>query len=801
MKNSTTPNTTNTSTTTTNKSGFSLIAAVVLATDHFNRRDISVVPELADLLNECTVFFSPDIQFVDTKSGGHYAATQAVQFITTPNFEIPCAIAGPQKEIPALEISVLATAMEIPLVAFGGYNSRLVTETYHPFSSRTSSGGTALVQATASYLQYWDRTDFIAVLYPLSDIGLQLNAALGLQLDSLQKRSQSFQYISDLITFPELVIDPAIRVASMSGFRTIVWIIDDPTAQVIQAFADAAQKYGMNNGEFLWILMGELGQLFMQLDPKLLDASVLKLLSGSAFVTGIEDFVANPTTDPFLASWRQQNNSFVDKVNNATPFMESEFGYFFGNDDFFQLYDPEIGSAFLYDSVMSIGIGACLGKNSSTLNASISSADHLRGIRATTFQGASGRVRFEGTTAESGGRNASGLTFGSFNLIQWEKNGSSSFFRLTDVAHGLRDDGNASWLAVVPFIFADGRSEPPGLLRATPEQNYLSQSSRMLGFSLLSIGYAFGLSMLTWVFVYRKHKVLKAAQPELLGVLVVSTMFGLSAIIPLSFTEGNGVSVETLSRLCTSVPWFLTIGHIGCYMSLFTKLLRIHKVLQFKKRKVKLSHVLWPTFVMLFSILLVLTLFTAIEGFYWRRVEIDVTTGESYGSCAAQNSVPYLIPGLFLVLAPTALTIYIAWKTKDIDSAYSESSWIFTAILSQLQIVLLSVPVLIILGGQSSNPRYIGQALLIFSYFNSLLFLVMFPKIFAWFKSLNPELQKTHKRGSASGRIRITGVKMESSIPVAKVKDTKLICVIEDSHPSIIGYKCEATQETGLDSI
>ena len=246
--------------------------------------------------------------------------------------------------------------MEIPLVAFGGYNSRLVTETYHPFSSRTSSGGTALVQATASYLQYWDRTDFIAVLYPLSDIGLQLNAALGLQLDSLQKRSQSFQYISDLITFPELVIDPAIRVASMSGFRTIVWIIDDPTAQVIQAFADAAQKYGMNNGEFLWILMGELGQLFMQLDPKLLDASVLKLLSGSAFVTGIEDFVANPTTDPFLASWRQQNNSFVDKVNNATPFMESEFGYFFGNDDFFQLYDPEIGSAFLYDSVMSIGM-------------------------------------------------------------------------------------------------------------------------------------------------------------------------------------------------------------------------------------------------------------------------------------------------------------------------------------------------------------------------------------------------------------------------------------------------------------
>jgi len=66
-----------------------------------------------------------------------------------------------------------------------------------------------------------------------------------------------------------------------------------------------------------------------------------------------------------------------------------------------------------------------------------------------------------------------------------------------------------------------------------------------------------------------------------------------------------------------------------------------------------------------------------------------------------------------ILLAATVLTGWMAWKTKDIDAKFSESSWIFITIVLQFQVLVVGSPILIILEQQSAEATYVGRVLLI----------------------------------------------------------------------------------------
>jgi hypothetical protein len=89
---------------------------------------------------------------------------------------------------------------------------------------------------------------------------------------------------------------------------------------------------------------------------------------------------------------------------------------------------------------------------------------------------------------------------------------------------------------------------------------------------------------------------------------------------------------------------------------------------------------------MLFASNVILTAWTIISPFQWVREEVDVITGESFGQCIGDSVWAWFAPILVLMLIPTILTFAMAWKTKDVDDAYSETWWIFALIFVQLQV-------------------------------------------------------------------------------------------------------------------
>jgi hypothetical protein len=565
---------------------------------------------------------------------------------------------------------------------------------------------------------------------------------------------------------------------------------EDPTSE-IPLLAEAAVEVGLTNGEYLFIWFGDFDPFYGSQN-----STIREFLKGSIFMT---PFVGHHLgwSDPFYVAWKRQGKMEVDRLNDANPILPGEPGYFFTEDNYFTKADPEWGSAFLYDAIMATGMGACLAMETDadeTGNVAVDS--FVRGIRSTHFTGATGVISFCDPEFCSllGARNYNGAVWGFLNnyppgvnmtecicegeicecqeapwrpadIFYFPEVTTDFIFRNQSLLYDLipRPDLGPSYpndtgyfLQVFGTVYADGRSVPPDLLRDEPQQNYLSKGVQIFGFILLGIAWLTAIVSAIWVYTYRKHRIVQAAQPYFLYMISLGASVSVSAILTISFDESNGFTEEQLSRACMATPWLACLGHIITYGALFSKLWRVNQVLQFVRRKVDIAHVAWPSAILAAMTLLVLGLWTGLDPLRWNRHEINIITGESIGECSSEHIAAFIAPLVVIVMIPTLLTFYMAWKTKDVDDAFSESRWIFTMVLIQMEVLLFAGPLIPMLRDVSTDGRYIGYALLIWVFPMSTLGLIIGPKVYAVYRKVG---QSTTTRGAVglSGHVRVSG--------------------------------------------
>jgi len=270
------------------------------------------------------------------------------------------------------------------------------------------------------------------------------------------------------------------------------------------------------------------------------------------------------------------------------------------------------------------------------------------------------------------------------------------------------------------------------------------------------------IATIVWVYIRRKHRVLAGAQPEFLYVLALGSMVSASTILTLSFDESQGWSTKSLDRACQASTWLVTMGVIITYGALFAKLWRVNKVLQFKKRKITIRQVAWPMLVLVVCAVIVLSVWTAVDGLKWTR-EILNDTGESIGKCDGDNVGVYIGIIAALMLIPTILTGLMAYKTKDVSDHYSEARWIWILFLVQLEVFLVAVPTVILLRDISTNGRYLGLTFIFWIFPMSTLSLIMVPKVSAYRKAISGRTEIGSLQRGASCGVRVSGVSAENS--------------------------------------
>lgn len=266
----------------------------------------------------------------------------------------------------------------------------------------------------------------------------------------------------------------------------------------------------------------------------------------------------------------------------------------------------------------------------------------------------------------------------------------------------------------------------------------------------LSILFSFVTACL--VFWHQDKQIIKGAQPFFLYILLLGTVIIAFSIFPISFDEGGGWNNSQLDSACVLFPWLLSLGYITIYCALFMKLWRINKLLQSRCRIVEAQQVLWPCLLLVLAAVVVLSVWTATDSFTWERDEINKETGESYGRCRSEHDVVYMSCLSAVCAISTSLSAYMAWKTKDVDERYSESSWMFYTIVLQMQVLIVGIPILIILNDESANATYLGRMLLIVTIPMSTILLMFGPKIATLWLTRN-NVKNSNERAAVSANI------------------------------------------------
>lgn len=757
--------------------GFVFMAAALMAMEHFNQRNASVVPELADL-GDCSFQFDINASRMFDSGSAHLASQSLYEAGS-----IPCAMAGPYHDVPALDLSVLAQVTKVPLVIQRAFNMRSTLEMFSPFSSQVYPNNEVVAERLIDFLHTKGRTNYISILYPYTDGGLQWKDTLNFFFQAFGMESFS-QVIYN--SNPEQVRHQQQAVATTvtnnlatlkkRGFRTIVVPLENPLENLPQ-IADVAEALGMNNGDYFWVWLGDFSATHLNSD----NSNITKLVYGSAWLFAIESMYLLGAADPFCMALANQGSDFVERVNAVNPIAPGNPGYYYAQPDFFTKISSSLldhhGAGFMYDAVMSIGVGACSMESTTTENASLG-LNLLQGIRQSEFTGASGKVRFKGSGPMPGGRDGSSALFGALNIVPGstmkDSNGVTRFSDIFQPELG-------TWIQTDNFTFAGGSMVPPELLRDPPQQNYLPNSLRIVGFTLMGIVVASAIATSIWVFLKRDHQVLRAAQPSFLYGLCFGSIVFASAIVPLSFDESYGWTEQQLSAGCISIPWLVGFGHIITYSALFAKLWRVNKVLQFKKRKIEVRHVVWPAAILVLAAFVDLGLWTGLDPPEWVRVEIDPTTGESIGFCDSAYLLAFAAPLAILMLIPTVLTGVMAWKTKDVDEAYTETWWIFALILVQVELAVVGAPVVAILRTVSTSGKYIGFVAILWAFPMSTLLLIMLPKMVASVRAARGVV-KGRTRGSRES-VRVSGISMNSCVQKRTQHVSSMVSNESSSHP------------------
>lgn len=303
--------------------------------------------------------------------------------------------------------------------------------------------------------------------------------------------------------------------------------------------------------------------------------------------------------------------------------------------------------------------------------------------------------------------------------------------------------------------------------RETSDSHFISVGMFIVGISLSVIGQLITLLTGFWVFFKREDKRVRASQPEFLYLLCFGAFLVAISVIFVSFDEDKGKSKRELDSLCSAFPWFFVIGYLMMYCALFSKLWRLSKLLELRRRSLQFQQALLPFGSVVLCAILVLVIWQTTSPFAWDRKEISQGEEpyETYGECVSVRNglLPYVIPLWFLICAAVGGTAYFSWKLRNVQSELSESRWIFAGIFLHIQTWLIGIPLLYITKKESRDASYLMYVVLAFTFATSQVCLVVWPKVYAYYLGENDTSTTTRVTISGHSQSHISGLSCQGS--------------------------------------
>lgn len=672
---------------------FKVMSALgLLSAGHYNNRTGTYVQNYGDL-SGCTL--KMDIQIFDAPSRSpNLAVRTLLNLLDSFN---PHAVIGASSSGNSRPTSLITGVLDIPQISYWATSKSLDNTANYPRFMRTIPTDDAVAFSICTYwrsLGYeYAGVFFVNDAYgeAFKDSTISHCTALGME----NVLSFSFNPTDS----EERIFSQVKRLAD-TGLQ--IFLLVDYTTQARDIML-AAYEFGILGEGNMWVFAES---VYTQ-DIESFTGPIRKAIDGTIRVFAPGGVTTNARWNQFLSDFPSFSEDFINsfwppEFQAASSFFED----FPVTDGVTELVVP---GAYQYDAVAALGLGAC--RISPTGPIPSDFGTQFWNLREDIiFEGLTGTVKFDYV----GNRDKTTANYLMSNIRAPE--GGSVTVEFT-----ARFDVDTNKWVQIPgknTIFNGGTTNIPTNVKI-PEENanwdaQIKFFCRLLGFINLCIACGF----LLWTYYNRKESIVRVSQFHFLAMVSLGAIVSTFTILPITIDDQYGVQADEnggnvgADIACNASIWLYCGGFVLTFAPLFAKTWRVKKIFNIgetnKLKRTVVSNglllgIVGSLLAVEFTILLIWQIISPLQ--FLRTVLLADgfdSPLESAGLCQSESSTGFILIIVFLHASVLIYGNYICYQTRSVNSAFSESKYVSIAMFSNLQVLALGIPVLIIV---AENPK------------------------------------------------------------------------------------------------
>jgi len=543
------------------------LVAVVLAMEHLNTGDGSVVPEIEGLDRRCIIRFTAE--FVDTQGSEAVAVDKVINItsrssVASPEQQEPCAFQGAFRSKVNIASALYSSLKGYPQVSTLTSLPELGNKEIYPLYGSLSPADAAL-----PFLQFL--VDELRINH-LAIIHADTADSIGRYVNPLQEAAARYypgQMVIHPVSYPDRTADysNAIKLLKETGVRYVYSVADTNHFEplILEAHKNGIVGVPPNGGEptHTWISWVGIATTFLLRKEFVSDDPMLMASKGMLILdTTIRSIPGVGRYNEFIeARSKLANPEDLAYLQTKIPKHTNQPGYnpIIANETVSGIGRFTGTSSVLYDATIALGLGACAAANvyNSSIHSAFDGATHYQGFLNETFVGASGVVKLDPST---GFRDATANLYGMSNMVPLSIDGGANLTFIEIQTH-YYDMGK--WNQIANITFADGRK------KAHPALPPVEIETHTIGVGLRSIGIAMGVLVVlasfgcaVWTVSYRKTRIVTASQPVFLLLICLGTLLMGTSIFPISLDDEVVATPEGADKFLHLSPFWASVASL-----------------------------------------------------------------------------------------------------------------------------------------------------------------------------------------------------------------------------------------------
>ncbi|CAB9511499.1 acid type B receptor subunit 2 [Seminavis robusta] len=246
--------------------------------------------------------------------------------------------------------------------------------------------------------------------------------------------------------------------------------------------------------------------------------------------------------------------------------------------------------------------------------------------------------------------------------------------------------------------------------------NLISTSLKIVSYIMVGINFTVVAICAFWLWINRNTTQVRVCQPIFLSLILIGCLISSSTIFALAAEDEGEQDVPG----CMAIPWLYSVGFSITFGSLFAKIRRVYTLFRAAEHIEATAITTTETLSIVNGILLIdvviLTTWTVVDPLQWKR---RITSMDKFGDplssegyCHSDHWMVFagIIAALHLGLM--LLATGMCYMSRKIPTKFHEGKYLSIAMISNLQIFVIGLPVLVILGSDPQSSFFVRSAII-----------------------------------------------------------------------------------------